>query len=196
MVGVTVNFKWKILHSMWTVLLEIEGRVLQWTICGRYCTAGGQWYCSLNGWGYSDHYVEGTAQIVDSFILGWMVGVTVNIMWKVLHRMRTVLLQIEWWVLQWTQIGRYCTACGQCYWRLNVVWYSEHYVEVTAQQVDRLIAGWMESVTVTNTWKVLHRKRTVVMQIEWRLLQWIQCERYCTAVWLWYYSLICVCYRE
>jgi len=35
----------------------------------RYCTAGGQWYCSLNGVCYSEHYVEGTAQQVDRFIV-------------------------------------------------------------------------------------------------------------------------------
>ena len=36
----------------------------------RYCTAGGQWYCSLNGVCYSEQYVEVTAQQVNSGIVG------------------------------------------------------------------------------------------------------------------------------
>ena len=36
---------------------------------GKYFTACGQWYCSLNGVCYSEHYVEGTAQQVDSGIV-------------------------------------------------------------------------------------------------------------------------------
>ena len=35
---------------------------------GGYCTAGGQWYCSLNGVCYSEHYMEDTAQQVGSDI--------------------------------------------------------------------------------------------------------------------------------
>jgi hypothetical protein len=38
------------------------------TFIGRYFTAGGQWYCSLNGVSYCEHYVEGTSQPVDSGI--------------------------------------------------------------------------------------------------------------------------------
>jgi hypothetical protein len=37
---------------------------------GRYFTAGEQWYCSLNGVCCSEHYVEDTAQQVDSGIAG------------------------------------------------------------------------------------------------------------------------------
>ena len=29
---------WKVLHSRWTVVLWVECSVLQWTVCGRYCT--------------------------------------------------------------------------------------------------------------------------------------------------------------
>ena len=52
----------KVLHSRWTVVLWVERSVLQRTVSGRYCTAGGQWYCGLKGVCYSEHYVEGTAQ--------------------------------------------------------------------------------------------------------------------------------------
>ena len=76
--------------------------VLQWTLYGRYFTAGGQWYCSLNGVCYSEHYVEDTSQQVDSGIAAWMECVTVNIMWKILHGRWTVVLQLECSVLQWT----------------------------------------------------------------------------------------------
>jgi len=38
-------------------------------LCGRYCTEGGQWYCGLNAVCYSEQYVEGTAQQVDSGIV-------------------------------------------------------------------------------------------------------------------------------
>jgi len=65
-----VNIMWKVLHSRWTVVLWLEWSVLQWTLCGGYCTVGGQWYCSLNGVCYSEHYVEGTALQVDSSIVG------------------------------------------------------------------------------------------------------------------------------
>jgi len=42
---------------------------VQGTLIGRYCIAGGQWYCGLNGVCYSEHHVEGTAQQVDSGIV-------------------------------------------------------------------------------------------------------------------------------
>jgi len=125
---VTVNSMCKVLHSRWTVVLWVECSVLQWTVCGRYCTAGGQWYCGLNGVCYSEQYVEGTAQQVDSGIVGWMECVTVYIMWKVLHSRWTVVLWVEWSVLQWTVCVRYCTAGGQWYCGLNGVCYSEQYV--------------------------------------------------------------------
>jgi len=51
------------------------------------------------------------------------------------------------------------------------VCYSEHNVEVTAQQVDSSIAGRMECVTVNIIWKVLHSTWTEVLQVEWCLLQ-------------------------
>ena len=144
MVCVTVNIMWEILHSRCSVVLQYEWSVLHWTLCGRYFTAGGQWYCSFNGMCYSEHYVEDTSQQVDSGIAAWMVYVTVNIMWKLLHSRCSVVLQYEWSVLHWTFCGRYITAGGQWYCSLNEVCYSEHYVEDTSQQVDTFVAVWMK----------------------------------------------------
>jgi len=90
---------------------------------------------------YSENYVEETAQLVDSAIAGGMECVTVIIMWKLLHSRWTVIFPVEWSVLQRTLCGRYCTSGGQSYCRLNGVCYSEHYVEVTAQQVHSNISG-------------------------------------------------------
>ena len=193
---VTVNSMWKVLHSGWTVVLWVECSVLQWTLCGRYCTAGGEWYCGLIVLCYSEHYVEGTVQQVDSCIVGWMECVTVNILWKVLHNRWTVVLWVEWNVLQWTLSGKYSTACGQWYCGLNGMCYSEHYVEGTAEQVDSAIVGWMECVRVNNMWKVLHSRWTVVLWVEWNVLQWTLCGRYCKASGQWYYGLNVVCYSE
>jgi len=140
---VTVNIMWKLPHSSWTVVLWVEWSVLQWTLCGRYRTAAGQLYCGVNVLCYSEHYVEGTAQQLDSGIVSWMYCVTVNIMWKVPHSSWTVVLWVECSVLEWTLCERYRTAAGQWYCRLNVVCYSEHYVKGTAQQLDSVIVGWM-----------------------------------------------------
>jgi len=148
---IRMNIMWKILHSKWTVVLQLEWRVLEWTLCGRYFTAGGQCYCSLNGVYYSKHYVEDTSQHVDCGIAAWMACVRVNIMWKIFHSMWTVVLQLEWsvlqwtirgklhsmWtvllqlecsVLQWTLFGRYFNAGGHWHCNLNGVCFSEHYV--------------------------------------------------------------------
>jgi len=184
---------WKVLHSRCTVIFQVEWSVLQQKLGGRYCTACGQWYCRLDGVCYNEHYVVGTAQQVDSDISGWMEGGTVNIMWKVLHSSWTVILQVEWSVLQWTLCGRYCTAGGQWYFRLNGVCYSEHYVEGTAHQVDSVIAAWKECVTVNIIWKLLHSRWTVVLLVEWSVLQWTLCGRYCTADGQCYCSLNVVC---
>jgi len=140
---VTVNIMWKVLYSRWIVLLCIEWSVLQGLVYGRYCTAGGLWYCGLNVVCYNEQYVEATAQQVDSSIVYWMESVTVNIIWKVLHSSWTVLLWVECSVKQWTVCGRYCTAGGEWYCGLNVVCRSEHYDEGTAQQVDSGIMDWM-----------------------------------------------------
>ena len=216
---VTVNIMWKILHSRWTVVLQLEWSVLQWTLCGRYFTAGGQWYCSLNGVRYSVHSLEGTSQQVavvlqlewsalqwhyledisqqaDSGIAAWMECVTVNIMWKIFHSRRTVVMQLEWSALQWTFCGRYFTAGGQWYFSLNVVCYSEHFLEDTSQQVDSGIAVWLECVTVNIMWKILHSRWRVVLQHECSVLQWTLCGRYFTAGGQWYCSLNGVCYSE
>jgi len=97
---VTVNIVWKVLHCRWTMLSQFGWSVLQLTLCGRYCTAGGQWYCSLDGVCYSEHCVESTALQVDSSITVWLECVTVNIVWKILHCRWTVVLQFGWSVLQ------------------------------------------------------------------------------------------------
>jgi len=99
---VTVNSMWKVLHSRWIVVLWLEWSVLPWTVCGSYCTVGGQWYCGLNGMCYSEQYVEGTAQQVDCVIVALMECVTVKIILKLLHSRWTVILQLERSVLQWT----------------------------------------------------------------------------------------------
>jgi hypothetical protein len=143
---------------------------------GRYFTAGGQCYCSLNGLCYSEHYVEDTSQQVDSGIEAWMERVTVNVMWKILHSRWTVILKLEWNVLHWTLCGRYFTAGGQWYCSLNEVCYSEHYLEDTSQQIDTGIAAWMKFVTVNTIYKILHSRWTVVLQLEWSMLQWILSE--------------------
>ena len=160
----TVNIIWKIIHSRWTVVLQLEWSVLQWTLYGRYFTAGGQWYCSLNGVCYSEHYMEDTSQHVDNYIAAWMEGVTINII-------------------------RYVTACEQLYCSLNGVCYSEHYMEDTSQQVDNYIAAWMECVTMNIIWKIIHSMWTVLLQLEWCVLQWTLNGRYFTAVGRWYCSL-------
>jgi len=54
---------------------------------------------------------------------------------------------------------------------LNVLFYSEHYVEGTAQQVDSGIVGRMECVTVNSMWKVLHSMWSVVLWLECSVLQ-------------------------
>jgi hypothetical protein len=59
---------WKILQNRWAVVLQLEWSVLQSTLCGRYYRTGGQWYCSLNGVCYSEHYLEDTTEQVDSGI--------------------------------------------------------------------------------------------------------------------------------
>ena len=149
---------WNILHCMWIVVLCIDWCVFQWTLYFMSWTAGGQWNCGFSGVCYREHYMEGTAQQVDSCIVGWMDCDTEKIIWKVPHCRWTVLLWFQCSVLQWTLCGRYCTANGQWYCGLNEVCYSEHYVEGTAQQVDSGNVGWVECVTVNNMWKVLHSK--------------------------------------
>jgi len=57
-------------------------------------------YCGLNGLCYSELYVEGTSEQVDSGIVSRMECVTVNSMWKVLHSRLTVVLWVECIVLQ------------------------------------------------------------------------------------------------
>ena len=49
-------------------MLHVIRAKVECKFIGRYFTAGGQWYCSLNGACYSEHYVEDTSQQVDSGI--------------------------------------------------------------------------------------------------------------------------------
>ena len=97
---------------------------VKWTLSGRYCTAGGQWYCDMNGVRYSEHYLEVTSQQLDTGIAAWMKCVTINIIWKKLHSRGTAILQF------------------------NEICYSEHYLDGTSQQVNSGISAWMNCVTV------------------------------------------------
>ena len=169
---------------------------VKWTLCGSYCTAGGQWYCNLNMVCFIEHLVEGPAQQVDSGILVSMACFTVNIMWKLLQSSWTVVLQLECSVLQWTSCGRYSTAGGQLYCSLNGVCFSEHYVEGIAQFVNSGIIAWMECFTVNNMSKILHSSWTALLKLECSVLEWTLCGRYCTVVGQWYCSLNGVCYSE
>jgi len=110
---------------------------------------------------YSEYYVDVTAQQLDSVIAPWMECVTVNFIWKLLHSKWTFLLQVEWSVLQWKLFGIYSTARGQFNCSLNGVCYSEFYVEGTTQQVVSGIAGWLECVTLSIMWMVVHSMFTV-----------------------------------
>ena len=193
---VTVNIMWKLLHSRWTFVLCVECSVLHYTVCGMYCTSGGHWYCVLNVVCYCEQYVEGTSQQEDSGIEAWIDCVTVNIMFNLLHSLSAVLLWLEWTLLEWKLCGRYFTACGQCYCGLNGVCYSKQYVEGTAQQVESGIVAWMMCVTVNRMWKVLHSRWTVVLCVEWSVLQWTVCGSYWTAGGLLYCGLNGVCYNE
>jgi len=57
-------------------------------------------YCDLNVVCYSEQYVEGTSQQVDSGIVVLMECLTVNIMWKVLPSSWKVVLWVEYSVLK------------------------------------------------------------------------------------------------
>jgi len=60
----------------------------------------------MNGVCYSEHYVEATAQQVESCISACMVYVTVNIVWKLLHSSGVVEWQVELCVLVLALCGR------------------------------------------------------------------------------------------
>ena len=177
---VRVNIPWKILHSRWTVVIRLQWNALYWTLSGSYFTAGGQWYCSLNGVRYSERYLDHTSEQVDSVIAFWMECVSVNVIWKTLRCTWTVVLQVEWSVLQWTSAGRYFKAWGQ-WFSLNGVRYSEHHLEDTSQHVDSGNAAWMKCVKVNIIWKILHSTWTVVKRLEWSASKWTSAGRYFTA---------------
>ena len=121
---------------------------LKWAIYGRYFTASGHCYCSLNDVRYSENYMEDISQQVENSITAWMKCVTVNIVWKIIHSRWKLVLQLECSALEWTLYGRYFRAGGQWYCSLNDVRYTEHYMEGISQQVDTGIAARLKSVTV------------------------------------------------
>jgi len=145
---------------------------------------------------YSEQYIDGTAQQLDSFIVGWVDCVTVNIMWKVLQSNWTVILWVEWSVSQWTVCVIYCIAYGRWYCWFNGVWYIEQYVVGTAQQLDSGIVCWKVCVTVNIMWNVRHSWWTVLLCDECSVLQWTIYVNFCTAGVDWSYSLNVVCYSE
>ena len=193
---VTVNIIWKIILSRRAVALRLEWSVLQWTLSDRYFTAGGQWHYGLNEECYREHYLQDTLQQADSSIAAWMNCVTVNIIWKMPHNMRTVSLRLEWSMWQWTLSGRYFTAGGQWHCGLNEVCYSEHYLEGISQQADSGIMAWMKFVTANIIWNVLHSRWTVVLPLECSMLQWTLSGRFLTVGGQLYCRLNVVCYRE
>ena len=162
---VTVSITWMVLYRMWKLVFQLEWIVLQWTLYGRYFTANGQFYCSLNEVCYSEHYMESTLQHVDSVIAAWKKCVSVNIIWNILHSM---------W--PW-------------YFSLNEVRFIEQYVEGTSQQVETYIAAWMKCVSVNIIWKVLHSRWTLLLHLEWSALQLTLYGRYFIAVGHWYCCL-------
>ena len=110
----------------WSWVLHVIREKVQVTFVGRYFPAGGQWYCRLNRVCYSESYLEGTSQQVDSGIAAWMECVTVKVIWKVLHSRWTVVLPLEQSVLQWKLSGRYCIGNGHLYCSLNRLRYNFH----------------------------------------------------------------------
>jgi len=167
-----VNIICKILHSRWTVVLQLECSVLHWALSGRFFAAGGEWNCGFNVVCYSEHYLEDSSQQVDSGIAAWMKSVTVNIITKVLHTSRL-----------W-------------YRGLNVVCYNEHYLEDTSQQVDSGIAGWMYCVTVNIICIILYSRWIVLLRLECSVLHWTLSGRYFTAGGQWHFGLNVMCYSE
>ena len=140
--------------------------------------------------------MENTAQKVNSGIGAWMECVTVNIIWKILYNRWTVVLRLDWSVLQWALYGRYFRESGQLYCSFNGVCYSEHYFEDNSQQVDSGIVAWIDYVTVNIIWKIIHNSWAVILQLELIVLQWTLYGRYCTGGGQWYCSLNWLCYSE
>jgi len=132
-------------------VLHVIKTKVQGTFVGRYFTAWGLCYCSLNDERYSNHYLEDTSQLVDIGMAVWIKCVTVHIICKILYSRWTLVWQLEWCVLQWTLpvryftrwilvwqhewcalkwtlSVRYFTAGGYWYDSLNDLHYSEHYL--------------------------------------------------------------------
>ena len=63
-----MNIIWRVIHSKWILVLQLERRALQRTLYGRYLTPSGNWYCSVNEVRYSEHYMEDNSQQVDTGI--------------------------------------------------------------------------------------------------------------------------------
>jgi len=167
---VSAKIMWKILHSRWTVLLQVEWNGLQLTLCRIYGTADGQFYGKFFVVACSEIYVENTAQKLDTILAVRLECVTPKKMHKLLQSWLTVLFPFEWCVLQRILCGKYCTE-----------W-------------DGVIACWIACVTGNIIWKLLHSSWTVLFQVECSVLQWTLCGRYCTACWQWCCRLIGVCY--
>ena len=161
----TVNIIWKMFHSSRTVELELQLTLIQWKLPGRDFTASWQCFCSLNGLCFSEHYVEGISQHVDSFIAAW------------------------WNLMQWTFCGRYLTAVGLWYCNLKQMCYSELYLKYTSQQVDSGISARIKCNRVNIIWKILQRKWTVILHLEWHMIQWTLSRRYFTVGGQWFCSL-------
>jgi hypothetical protein len=135
---VIVNIIWKIIHSKWTMVLQLERSALQWTLYGRYFKADGHWYYSLNYVRYNEYYMEGTSQHEDIRIAAWMRCVAVKIIWKIIHSKWKLVLQHERSALEWTLHGRYFTASG--HW----------------------LTAWINCVKVNITWKIFHSRWTML----------------------------------
>jgi len=172
MTFITVNFIWKLLKCMWTLVMQCEWSALQWTLYGKYFTAGGHWYCCLNEVHYSEHYMESTSKYVDIGIAIWIKCNTVNIIWKILHSRWTLPLQFQWSALHLTLYGRYFTVC------------------------DTGIAVWMTCIRVSIIWKLIHSMWTLVLQFELSALQWTLYRSYFTVCGHWYCCLNEVHYSE
>jgi len=74
----------KVLHSRWPLVLQLEYSRLQRKVSGSYFTEDGQWYCSLNEVHYSELCVKDTSQQLETSISVLIKCFTVKIIWKLL----------------------------------------------------------------------------------------------------------------
>jgi len=175
------NFCVQLWDLLCWVLHGIRAEV-QGTFIGRYFTAGGQWYCRMNGVCYSEHDQEYSLHQVDNGNAAWMKNVTVkiickilhsrwtvvlqlvikcvtvNIIWKILYSRGRVVLQLELSVLQWVLYASTLQQVDSVIAVRYKVRYSEHYLQDTLQHVDSVTAAWMECVTVNIIYKILYSR--------------------------------------